>query len=91
MEPRYDQRPASRFHAIRPRHVRIVTNRHRRVTGVTWDILSSLRYVAHHDSRVGRWGTADATSLLAPLLVSAGAEERIPIEPRQVLRLAVLQ
>jgi hypothetical protein len=91
MEPRYDQRPASRFHAIKPRHVKIVTTRHERVTGVTWDILGSLRLVAHHDSPLGRWGTADATSLLGPLLVSAGTEDHVPLEPRQILRLAVLQ
>lgn len=91
MEPRYDPRPASRFHAIKARHVKVVTGTHQRVTGVTWDILGGLRYLAHHDSHLGRWGSADATTLLTPLLVTATDERRIALAPRQVLRLSVLQ
>jgi hypothetical protein len=91
LEPRYDPRPASRFHAIKPRQVKIVTNAHKRVTGVTWDLLDTLRYIAHHENRLGLWGTADAASLVAPVLVSAEEAGRISLEPRQVLRLNVLQ
>jgi hypothetical protein len=91
MEPRYDPRPASRFHAIKPRHVKVLTTTHERVTGTTWDIIGGLRYVAHHDDPFGRWGTADATSLWTGILVATGNEDRISLDPRQVLRLAVLQ
>lgn len=90
MEPRDDPRPASRFHAVKPRHVKIVTNRHRRLSGVTWDIVASLRYITHHDGRLGRWATADAATLGTELIIDAG-EQRISLEPNQVLRLAVLQ
>ena len=71
--------------------MKIVTNRHLRVAGVTWDILDSLRYIAHHESRLRRWGTADAATLRTGLLVTGGDEAPIALEPRQVLRLAVLQ
>ncbi len=91
MEPRDDPRPAARFHAIKPRHVKIVTNLHQRVSGVTWDILSCVAYLDHHDTDLGTWGTADAASLHGPLIVAGGEDERVSIEPRQVLRLAVLQ
>jgi hypothetical protein len=90
MEPRQDPRPASRFHAIKARHVRIVTNRHKRVSGVTWDLLDTIRYLTHHEGRHGLWRTADARSLHHGILVTAHDESRISLEASQVLRLAVL-
>ncbi len=90
MEPQFDPRPASRFQAVQPRNVKIVTNRHERVTGVTWDLPADLRYVTHHESGVGRWGAVDVSTLRIPIQVAAHDDRRIGLEPGEVLRLDVL-
>ncbi len=90
MEPRYDPCPASRFHAVKPRNVKILTNRHERLTGITWDLLASLRYTAHHANGLGHWGSVDITTLRSPIHVSAD-DARLLLDPRQVLRLDVLR
>jgi hypothetical protein len=91
MQPRLDPRPASRFHAVKPRHVKIVTNLHERLSGITWDLPANLSYIAHHANDLGHWGTVDAESLRIPIHVAAHDERRIRLEPAQVLRLVVLQ
>jgi hypothetical protein len=90
MEPRYDPRPASRFQAVQPRSVKVVTNRHERVAGVTWDLPADLRYVTHHESGLGRWGAVDVSTLRIPIQVASHDDQRVDLAPSEVLRLDVL-
>ena len=90
MEPRFDPRPASRFQAVQPRNVKIVTNRHERVTGVTWDLPPDLRYLTHHENGLGRWAAVDVGTLRIPIQVEDHDEQRVHLEPQEVLRLDVL-
>lgn len=91
MTPRVDPRPASRFHAVKPRNVKIVTKGQQRFSGVTWDLPAGLRYVDHHENDLGRWGTVDAETLRVTLHVAGDDEQRVEVEPDHVLRLTVRQ
>lgn len=89
MTPRLDPRPAARFHAVKPRNVKIVTKGQQRLTGVTWDLPADLRFLDQHDNELGSWTTVDAASLRVPLHVAGQDEERVQLEPQHVLRLVV--
>lgn len=89
MTPRLDPRPASRFHAVKPRNVKVITKGHHRVSGVTWDLPADLRYTDQHENELGSWGTVDAESLRVSLHVAGDDDQRVQLDPEHVLRLIV--